>query len=410
MTAAAPKHKTNLRQCAASLARALPVATLLLQGCSLMEQASLPSFPTRPAPPIESETPAATPIDIRAAQQGLAELGYYDSGIDGVIGPKTKAAVSAFQKDKQLQVTGDLSPDLVQTIVKSAAGRRQKLAAFKGISQPVYETGDRFFYSDGSYETVLSVETDRVVWESSDGTRRSAPWNFLLPPFAWWSEHGTGSADADINKDILWPLKPGDEVRFSTTATMMESSPHPEEIFELWHCRVRSISRLTVPAGSFETVPVACTVFRQPAGPKRTVTWHYAPEIGHFIRRTEGMPGNTEGRAKENVIDLVAVELGGHEWPDAARAGLDWAFQHALENESAGKSVEWESSALPGRIEIEPLAEVDYAEVGPCRRFAETRIDAEGMKRIYPGIACRTADGSWSIPSGAEQASAELPQ
>ncbi|MCI0431608.1 MAG: hypothetical protein L0210_13845, partial [Rhodospirillales bacterium] len=123
-----------------------------------------------------------------------------------------------------------------------------------------------------------------------------------------------------------------------------------------------------------------------------------------FVRRSEA-----QGEEKERVVELVAVELGGRDWPAAARAGLDWALQHALENESSGRSVEWESSALPGHIEIEALAEVDYSDVDGCRRFAATRYDAEGMKRVYPGIACRGADGVWTVPGGQDRAHAELP-
>ena len=116
-------------------------------------------------------------------------LGYYQAGIDGVIGPKTRDAVRAFQKDTKRQITGDLSPELVRSIVESAAGARERLSSFLGAAQPVYEAGDRFYYSDGSFESVLSLDGGRVLWESSDGTRRTALWNFVLPPLSWYSEH-----------------------------------------------------------------------------------------------------------------------------------------------------------------------------------------------------------------------------
>ena len=168
------------------------------------------------------------PIDVKAAQRALLELGYYDARVDGIAGPKTKAAIRAFQKDRKLQITGDLNRDVVQTLLNSAAGARQRLSSFTGLARPVYEAGDRFYYSDGSSETVLSMEGERVVWESSDGTRRTAPRNFILPPFAWYSERGSGSAEAEISPDVLWPLKPGEEVRYSTSATVMDASPDPE--------------------------------------------------------------------------------------------------------------------------------------------------------------------------------------
>jgi hypothetical protein len=381
-------------------------ATLLLQACSLIPPSNPhPPPPTiKPAAVIPPEQEGTGRLDIETVQRALLELGYYDAGIDGIVGPKTKAAIRAFQKDSRLQITGDLTRELVQTIVNSAAGARQRLSSFTGLAQPVYEVGDRFYYSDGSFETVLSVESGRVVWESSDGTRRTSPWNFVLPPFAWYGEHGSGSAEAEAAPDLLWPLKPGTEARFSVSATTMGSSASSQEIFELWHCKVRSATRITVPAGSFDTLPILCSVFRQPSGPKRTITWNYAPAVGHYVRRAEAV-----AEQKETPVDLLAVELGGEDWPAAARAGLDWALQHTLENESSGRAVEWESSALPGHIEIEALAEIDYAGAETCRRFAATRFDAEGMKRVYPGVACKSSDGTWVVPGEQERARAELP-
>lgn len=381
-------------------------AALLLQGCSLLPRTdpSPPPPSVKPAAVIAPEPETTGPVEIKAAQRALLELGYYEAGVDGIVGPKTQAAIRAFQKDSDLQITGDLTRELVETIVNSAAGARQRLSSFTGLAQPVYEAGDRFHYSDGSSETVLSQDGGRVVWEGSDGTRRTAPRNFILPPFAWYGEHGSGSAEAETAPDVLWPLKPGTETRFSVSATTMATAASSEEIFELWHCKVRSSTRVSVPAGSFDTLPIVCTAFRQPAGPKRNITWSYAPAIGHFIRRAEKV-----GEDKETALELVAVELGGQDWPAAARAGLDWAMQHALENEASGRAVEWESSALPGHIEIEALADIDYAGSENCRRFAATRFDAEGMKRVYPGVACRSADGTWEVPGEQDRARAELP-
>ena len=382
------------------------VAALLVQACGLIPQPQ-PASPTpapKPTAMVEPDGPVSTSADIKAAQRALLELGYYEARVDGVAGPKTKAAVRAFQKDRKLQITGDLNRDMVQTILNSAAGARQRLSSFTGLAQPVYEAGDRFHYSDGSSETVLSMDGGKIVWESSDGTRRTAPRNFILPPFAWYSERGSGSAEADIAPDVLWPLKPGEEVRYTTSASIM-AGPDTKEIFEFWHCKVRSSSRVVVPAGSFDALPIQCDVFRQPSGPKRLITWNYAPAIGHYVRREEKV-----GEGKEQQVDLVAVELGGRDWPAAARAGLDWAFQHALESKTSGGSVEWESSALPGHIEIEALGELDYGAHATCRRFSATRFDVEGMKRIYPGIVCRGADGVWAVPGGPESArAAQLP-
>ncbi len=45
---------------------------------------------------------------VAGAQEELAELGYYNGGIDGAFGPKTSAAVQRYQRDYGLPVTGRL--------------------------------------------------------------------------------------------------------------------------------------------------------------------------------------------------------------------------------------------------------------------------------------------------------------
>jgi len=51
-------------------------------------------------------SPAMRGDDVRALQQALADLGYAPGAADGVFGPATAAAVSAFQADHGLEVDG----------------------------------------------------------------------------------------------------------------------------------------------------------------------------------------------------------------------------------------------------------------------------------------------------------------
>jgi len=59
------------------------------------------------------------PLDIRALQAALARLGFYDSGIDGLFGPATRAAVALARQrfglppggpDRSLQIRLGLRP------------------------------------------------------------------------------------------------------------------------------------------------------------------------------------------------------------------------------------------------------------------------------------------------------------
>jgi peptidoglycan hydrolase-like protein with peptidoglycan-binding domain len=43
-------------------------------------------------------------------------LGYYNGSIDGIFGPSTRDAVAKYQIANQLDVTGSLSPDTLQSL------------------------------------------------------------------------------------------------------------------------------------------------------------------------------------------------------------------------------------------------------------------------------------------------------
>jgi hypothetical protein len=53
---------------------------------------------------------------VQAVQAELTQLGYYNGPVDGIFGPTTRDAVAKYQIDKQLDVTGSLSPDTLQSL------------------------------------------------------------------------------------------------------------------------------------------------------------------------------------------------------------------------------------------------------------------------------------------------------
>lgn len=58
--------------------------------------------------PIEEFTQRA-----KRVQTGLTAYGYYNGEIDGKVGPETKAALSKFQKDFGLSITGTITPEVL---------------------------------------------------------------------------------------------------------------------------------------------------------------------------------------------------------------------------------------------------------------------------------------------------------
>ena len=49
-------------------------------------------------------------------QTALFVRDYYSGGIDGIIGPETKSAISRYQKDANLSITGTVTPELLDAL------------------------------------------------------------------------------------------------------------------------------------------------------------------------------------------------------------------------------------------------------------------------------------------------------
>ncbi|WP_439579599.1 trypsin-like peptidase domain-containing protein [Elioraea sp.] len=77
--------------------------------------------PHRPGP----SAPAQAPTEGRpaAAQRALAALGYDPGPPDGVIGPRTRHAITSFQRDQNLPVSGELDTSTLAALGRAVAGR-----------------------------------------------------------------------------------------------------------------------------------------------------------------------------------------------------------------------------------------------------------------------------------------------
>jgi hypothetical protein len=71
--------------------------------------------PTDNTAPVVNSAPAPDPT-VEAAQTELNQLGYYGGAADGIFGPSTRDALARYQIANQLNVTGSLSPDTLQSL------------------------------------------------------------------------------------------------------------------------------------------------------------------------------------------------------------------------------------------------------------------------------------------------------
>ncbi len=378
----APRTRQRLCRSAAAAVALL----LLISGCShVPDKAATPAQPSASAASPPKPAPAARPADpeVRATQDYLARLGYYGGPIDGINGPKTRAAVANYQTDSGLPPDGKVSRDLIARLAgaPSTPAQRDKVDRVAG---PFYEPGDAYVYTDGQVETVLSTSESRVTWHDAKGEQWSADFDFTVP-----TRRSDPEADVASLQSFKWPLRVGARASYTVKTAASDHVGH-------WQCVVEGREQTAVVAGTFDSYKIVCRQGDDPLGTAASRTWYYAPAIGHYVRYVDNAAN--DGRSR----DLVAVSPGEMGWPPEARTGLEWAVSHALDAQPGTQAVPWQSSAVAARFVIEPGSEVDVGQSGECRRFKQTRIAADTTKRVYPGVACRVQSRWRPFGSAAE--------
>jgi len=437
--------------------RAIPVVTclILLSGCSSLSElaARIPpwtggegkiaervSSQIIDAAPVTAQTPTSDPEpvlvpvgptreEVKAVQSDLVELGYDPGEADGIAGPLTTEAIKAYQKDAGLEPDGQITQILVFSL--AAAPRPEQptapvitptapvtaeipepvqdpdpqiepavippvaavvippVAAVQvknaGIP-PLYDPGDAYVWSNGRVETVVRVAGNKLFWRVDNGVRYTADRNFLIPPTTWAGPAGIGESDAHLGTDKFWPLTANSPFAFEVDDNGQLQS---------WNCRSTGTDHITVPAGQFDVVILACDRDRAPPGEWARRIWYYAPAVRHYVARTDISPSG-------NMIskELQGIRPGAEEWPPAVRAGLDRAIQDALEGLPEGNESLWSSTMVKDEFVIRPGPEFNSDEGQRCRTF-ELVTQSAGVSRIYPALACMSGeDRKWRIPGG----------
>jgi peptidoglycan hydrolase-like protein with peptidoglycan-binding domain len=76
-----------------------------------------------------SKANAKQGFDVKAVQQVLADLGYAPGPIDGTLGEGTKRAITAFQRDRKMPESGQVTPELLAELKRVTGRDLTKLAA-----------------------------------------------------------------------------------------------------------------------------------------------------------------------------------------------------------------------------------------------------------------------------------------
>lgn len=190
-------------------------------------------------------------------------------------------------------------------------------AALPGpVTLPRYDAGDAFVFSDGRVERVVADDGARMTWTGLSGPNYERSRNFIVPVLQWRNGRGTGSREVRGNPDALWPIDRSKSARFRViTETQATPQSARKRSVSLWVCKTSKAKMLSVPAGTYNAVPVVCD--RYSPTTMRLVErreWNYAPELGHYVRRV----GINYLRGTTSSVELVAALSG----PAATKARL----------------------------------------------------------------------------------------
>ena len=340
--------------------------------------------------------------EVLEIQTDLAALGYYSDGVDGFMGPLTSQAIKAYQKDAGLTVDGVITPELADSLRIATRSKSPTVPAADPVEnppeavvvvahaeiQPYYDAGDVYIWSNGRVETVVGVAGNKLFWQVDNGVRFTADRNFLIPPSIWTGPAGNGEADARVDMRKSWPVKAESPLFFEVSEN---------GVVEEWRCENTGTEHVSVPAGQFDVVALACDRDSAPPGEWVRRVWLYAPAVRHYVARSDIM---ADGRRITKT--LVGIRPGAKNWPPAVRAGLSRAIHDALDGLAAGEKSVWGSTVIKDEFEIVPGAVRDTEGGGQCRVFNLIASSA-GNSRSYPALACTpNSGGEWRIPGDSD--------
>ena len=194
------------------------------------------------------------------------------------------------------------SADTIADVIRRATFTDE--VAIEPAARPRYAPGDSFAFTKGRTERVTAVHGDRVTWDLSGKQVYVTNGNFALPRLEWQRAKDHGESKVTVRSGELWPLESGARARYTVVSERTKTkSGQTRRRDRVYHCTVEKTERISVPAGAFDTFRVECLRYNR-SGSRIVLQriWHYAPEVGHYVRRE--IVNKSAGTRK--VVELVS--------------------------------------------------------------------------------------------------------
>ncbi|MDH5773200.1 MAG: hypothetical protein OEY84_08700 [Rhodospirillaceae bacterium] len=263
---------------------------------------------------------------------------------------------------------------------------------------PDYRMGDKYYYSNGSYDKITKLGPNIVEWENNAKRRSVTTTDPMAPELYLETRTREYAKTSDPSVGDIWPLAVGKTSSFATNVRYRTKETGTEGDFrQLWGCTVESAEKVRVLAGIFDTYRVSCqrksrslrtgkTYYRQ------TVVYHYAPEIGNYVR----YQSTTKGKSIY-VRELIAIRPDIGFLDDQTARNIRHTFQDALENKQNDQTVSWKSKNGKITTSTTPTQTFQSADGKFCRNYKQFANQGDG-ERLYVGVACREDKLKWLTP------------
>lgn len=275
------------------------------------------------------------------------------------------------------------------------------------VPLPEYEEGEVYVYSDGSWEQVVAANHERVEWQNHYGNRSVGFPDFTYKRNEWQTSTRAGvrrftqtSYLFDEPTTTLWPLTTESKTRYDEKGKWIGKDGIERVYDSFWRCDVEGQERVQVAAGEFDTWRICCSRYRDSYSfPKSRAreykTWYYAPSVEHWVLMTRDNRGLRPDTRKELVA--IIPDLQKITRSPQALVQVQQQFQEVLETTAENQSDLWIAAAGDTVVTMTP-GPVFAGENGViCRQYTQ-EVEAAEMSKRYPGIGCRTPDGTWYIP------------
>ena len=274
---------------------------------------------------------------------------------------------------------------------------------------PLYTTGTKFVYSDGSWEKILEADADKLVWLNHRGEVSTGSPDFTYRRGAWESSRSIGGREFKQASSLfeeattsLWPLAVGKQTRFEEYVTHIKKKNSIEKKYSnYWRCKVEGEERLTISSGTYDTWKIVCSRYLTrkhyfQSKPRENKTWYYSPEVNHWIMQKRDFDGRKPVKTKELIAILPDIERLTKK-NDQSIGELKKQFQAAMEKGRSGVKATWKSP--DGALVVSTTPEKIYRHETErfCRLYSQNIVTGK-IQTEYFGLACRDLDEVWRIP------------